>query len=242
VIVALYVPCALAAKQATRDIPIVIVAPLFIRGQVEFGVITQSAMAFAQLMGAFSLIVTQFQSLSSYAAVLARLGAFMEAAGEIAARDARLIDLKEGRNEVTFDHLTLRSPRDGRVLIYQLALSIPHGTNVLIRGDSDTVKVALVRALAGIWECSEGRIVRPGESFFVMPERPYLPPGTLRHDMGAVNMGISIVTPAKKILEVINHPGLVKMREARDAELARERVPILDVAKTRRVWFYEKRF
>jgi putative ATP-binding cassette transporter len=161
-------------------IPIVMVAPLFIRGQVEFGVITQSAMAFAQLMGAFSLIVTQFQSLSSYAAVLARLGDFMEASGEIAGRDVRLIDLKEDRNEVTFDRLTLRSPRDGRVLIYELSLSIPQGTNALIRGDSDTVKVALVRALAGIWECSEGRIVRPGESFFVMPERPYLPPGTLR--------------------------------------------------------------
>ncbi|MGD0950721.1 MAG: SbmA/BacA-like family transporter [Candidatus Binatia bacterium] len=161
-------------------IPIVIVAPLFIRGKVEFGVITQAAIAFAQLMGAFSLIVTQIQSLSSYAAVLARLGDFMEASGEIAARDVRSIELKEERNEVAFDRLTLRSPRDGRVLIYELSLSIPQGTNVLIRGDSDTVKVALVRALAGIWECSEGRILRPGESFFVMPERPYLPPGTLR--------------------------------------------------------------
>ena len=30
-----------------------IVAPLFIRGDVAFGVITQSAMAFAQLLGAF---------------------------------------------------------------------------------------------------------------------------------------------------------------------------------------------
>ena len=161
-------------------IPIVIVAPLFIRGEVEFGVITQAAMAFAQLMGAFSLIVTQFQSLSSYAAVLARLGDFGEAAREIAARDVRLIELKEEKDEVGFDRLTLRSPRDGRVLIHELSLSIPRGTNVLIRGDSDTVKVALVRALVGIWECGEGRIIRPGESFFVMPERPYMAPGTLR--------------------------------------------------------------
>ena len=54
-------------------IPALIIGPLFIRGQVEFGVITQSAMAFSQLLGAFSLVVTQIQSLSSYAAVLARL-------------------------------------------------------------------------------------------------------------------------------------------------------------------------
>ena len=60
-------------------IPTLIVAPLFIRGKVEFGVVTQSAMAFAQLLGAFSLIVNQFQSISSFAAVIARLSALVGA-------------------------------------------------------------------------------------------------------------------------------------------------------------------
>ncbi len=54
-------------------IPALIVAPRFIRGEVEFGVITQSAMAFAQLLGAFSVIINQFGSISSFAAVVARL-------------------------------------------------------------------------------------------------------------------------------------------------------------------------
>jgi vitamin B12/bleomycin/antimicrobial peptide transport system ATP-binding/permease protein len=61
-------------------IPALIVAPLFMRGEVEFGVITQSAMAFATLLGALSLIITQFQAISSYAAVVSRLGEFTEAA------------------------------------------------------------------------------------------------------------------------------------------------------------------
>ena len=60
-------------------IPALIIAPLFIEGKVEFGVITQSAIAFTQLLGAFSIIVNQFQSISSYTAVLARLGALAEA-------------------------------------------------------------------------------------------------------------------------------------------------------------------
>src|SRR5262249_43972637 len=60
-------------------IPTLIVAPLYSRGEVEFGVITQSAMAFAQLLGAFSLIVNQVQSISSFAAVIARLSALAEA-------------------------------------------------------------------------------------------------------------------------------------------------------------------
>jgi putative ATP-binding cassette transporter len=55
-------------------IPALIIAPAFIRGEVEFGVITQSALAFSTLVAAFSLIVTQYQSLSSFAAVVERLG------------------------------------------------------------------------------------------------------------------------------------------------------------------------
>ncbi len=60
-------------------IPAFIIAPAFIERKIEFGVITQSAVAFSTLVAAFSLIVTQFQSLSSYAAVVARLSALVEA-------------------------------------------------------------------------------------------------------------------------------------------------------------------
>jgi vitamin B12/bleomycin/antimicrobial peptide transport system ATP-binding/permease protein len=60
-------------------IPVLIIAPAFIRGDMEFGVITQSAMAFSTLVAAFSLIVTQYQSLSNFAAVVERLGALVAA-------------------------------------------------------------------------------------------------------------------------------------------------------------------
>jgi putative ATP-binding cassette transporter len=61
-------------------IPVLIVAPLFIRREVEFGVIGQATMAFATLLGAFSLIITQFQAISAYASVVLRLGEFVESA------------------------------------------------------------------------------------------------------------------------------------------------------------------
>ena len=59
-------------------LPIVIVAPLYLRGTIELGVVTQSAMAFAQLLGAFSLVVAQFQSISAFAAVVRRLSSLWE--------------------------------------------------------------------------------------------------------------------------------------------------------------------
>ena len=70
-------------------IPALIIAPAFIEGKIEFGVITQSAMAFSTLVAAFSLIVTQFQSLSSFAAVVARLSALVEAFGQPSDPEAR---------------------------------------------------------------------------------------------------------------------------------------------------------
>lgn len=59
-------------------IPVLVVAPMFIDREVEFGVIGQSAMAFATLLGAFSLVITQFQAISSYASVVARLNEFVD--------------------------------------------------------------------------------------------------------------------------------------------------------------------
>jgi putative ATP-binding cassette transporter len=63
----------------TQLIPIMIVAPLYMRGDVEFGVVTQAMMAFSQLFNAFSLIVEQFQDIATYAAVISRLASLMEA-------------------------------------------------------------------------------------------------------------------------------------------------------------------
>ncbi len=61
-------------------IPVLVVAPLFMNGDAEFGIIGQASMAFATLLGAFSLVITQFQAISSYASVIIRLGEFVEAA------------------------------------------------------------------------------------------------------------------------------------------------------------------
>src|SRR5439155_17234963 len=69
----------------------------------------------------------------------------------------------------------------GQVLVRGASVSVPGGTRVLIAGPNDTAKVALFRASAGIWEHGSGRIVRPGlDAILFLPERPYLPPGTLR--------------------------------------------------------------
>ena len=174
-------------------IPALIVAPLFIRGEAEFGVIPQAAMAFTHLLGAFSLIITQFQSISSYAATVARLSGLAEAMEGTSAARSTTIEIVEqvaapssrGTAElepaIIYEHVTLRSPRRSRKLVDDLSAVISASSRVLVTAADELALVALFRASAGVWEFGTGRIVRPApEDILFVPERPYLPPGTLR--------------------------------------------------------------
>jgi putative ATP-binding cassette transporter len=162
-------------------IPALVVAPLFIHGKADFGVISQSAMAFGHLLGAFSLIVTQFQSISNYTAVIARLGGLRQAMDNARPPVIPEIESCDSCGIVDFQGLTLRSRRRGRILVDNLNLRIPMGTCVLIRTQSDSTKHVLFRATADLWDKGEGTILRPGlDDMMFVPERPYLPPGTLR--------------------------------------------------------------
>ncbi len=192
-------------------IPPLIVGPLFMRGEVEFGVITQSAMAFSHLLGAFSLIVNQFQSISSYAAVVSRLSDFADAAEqELSAERESGIELVEDPSRLAFEALTLRSPRDGRVLTDALTFEVAPNIRLLVRGTNDTAKVALVRATAGLWRSGSGRILRPGrDDLHFLPERPYLPPGTLREVV--MRAGREREIPDEQIEQLLTSLGLEKV-------------------------------
>jgi putative ATP-binding cassette transporter len=137
-------------------------------------------MAFAHLLGAFSLIVTQYQSISSFAAVIARLSSLAKAI-EGAQASPAMIESREENERLAYEGVTLRSPTDGRALVSELSASLPRGTRLLVRAQNHVAGVALFRATAGIWDDGEGRVVRPAlDAMLFLPERPYLPLGTLR--------------------------------------------------------------
>src|SRR6185436_6872859 len=148
-------------------------------GTAEFGVISQSSMAFAHVLGAFSLIVNQFPMLSSYAAVLARLHALADAAEAAAARPTGGIAIVEDESRLAFEKLTLRTPYDARVLVRDLSVEMKAHARLLVKGPGDATG-ALLRAVGGLWEAGEGRVVRPaGDGVLLLPEQPYLLPGTM---------------------------------------------------------------
>lgn len=162
-------------------IPVVLIAPRFMSGEVEFGVITQSTMAFATLLGAFSLIVTQFQSISAFTAVTARLHLLNEAIARAQEADPCQIEVTPSDDRVVYQGVTLRSADRSRVLVDDLNAVLHRGSRWLVIAEDDAAAIALFRASAGVWDCGGGRMSRPGlDDVLFLPERPYLPPGPMR--------------------------------------------------------------
>jgi putative ATP-binding cassette transporter len=197
-------------------IPALIVAPMFIRGSAEFGEIPQASMAFAHLVGAFSLVVNQFGQLSSYAAVLARLSALREATETAPPLGTAGITVTDDGGRLALERLTLRAPHDERVLVRELTLDVGPGARVLVAGPQD-VTAALERVLAGMWPTGDGRVLRPRDLMF-LPERPYLPSGTLRQ----------LLVPAKETA-LAGEDALWAALEAAGVETAVHRAGGLDV-------------
>jgi vitamin B12/bleomycin/antimicrobial peptide transport system ATP-binding/permease protein len=113
--------------------------------------------------------------------VVQRLAGFEARAREIAdaARAPQAIETSRGGSGVAVNALDLDLP-DGTPLLRDVSFTVAAGESLLIAAPTGTGKSTLLRAIAGIWPFGRGR-VRLGEgSVLFLPQRPYLPLGSLR--------------------------------------------------------------
>jgi putative ATP-binding cassette transporter len=188
-------------------VPLLIVAPLYIRGEVEFGVVTQSVMAFSSVLGAFSLIVTQFETISTLAAVSERLNTIAAAIEQARAPTPTAIEIVEDDQVVAYDALTLWTPKEHHLLVKELSLRLTARDTLLVVGPNATARGALFVATAGIWEDGEGRIIRPHRDMIqFVPRRPLPIRSTLRELLLITNPERSF--DDKVLLDVLRKVGL----------------------------------
>lgn len=196
-------------------LPMLIVAPLFLQGKVEFGKITQAAAAFSVFLAAVSLVITQFERLSAFAAGVTRLGGLwdsldaQDAEDDLEAEDEQ-IEVKEDQRTLVLEKLTVSTPGGARELIRELDFKLEPGGSLLVMGESGSGKSSLLRTIAGLWNSGEGRIGRPAyRNMMFLPQRPYMVPGSLRAQLDYPGAGKNIDEETmNEVLGTVNLPEL----------------------------------
>ena len=178
-------------------LPTLVVAPLYFAGKIQMGTVLQAAGAFAGVLAATSLIITQFERLSGFAAGVTRLDALWTGLTEqdpeeerdnaIASTDApepSLIDVRETGHRLQLAHLDVQTPDGRKTLLKDLNLNLKPGTSVLLMGASGSGKSSLLRTIAGLWNTGGGSISRPPLArLMFLPQRPYMVQGSLRDQL-----------------------------------------------------------
>lgn len=168
--------------QANSVVPFILTAPYYFVGKITLGQMTQVVGAFSRVESALTYFITIYTTLADYKAVLDRLTTFegaIASAQRIGGESKLAITPVSGR-ELRLKNLNVRLP-DGTSLMHADGLSFRPGERTLMTGPSGSGKSTLFRSIAGIWPFGEGEVLVPeGQSMMLLPQRPYIPIGTLR--------------------------------------------------------------
>ena len=166
--------------QMASIFPIMVAAPAYFAGRMPLGGLIQTSSAFGQVQGALSWFVDNYARLTEWRATVERLTGFTHAVAQARQAAAGLVVEDTAADQLSLRDVNLRLP-DGRVLLSGASMDVARGEAVLINGPSGSGKSTLFRAIAGIWPFGEGHIMRPAKArVLFMPQRPYLPLGTLK--------------------------------------------------------------
>lgn len=197
----------------TRFPPYLLVAPLYFSEAVDFGTISQSIVAFSQILGALSLITNRFREISEFAAGINRLGDLYDILNHPERLDSQETRVEyRGGNTVALRGVTLLTPNSEQTLFQDLDLEIETSQNVLIVGPSGCGKSSLLRAIGGLWDNGSGAITQPDpERMLFLPQRPYMLLGTLRDQIIYPQNRSDIPDQRlQQVLEQVNLPTVIE--------------------------------
>jgi putative ATP-binding cassette transporter len=201
-------------------IPVILCAPKYLAGEMTLGTVMQAAAAFIQVQYAFNWIVDNYPRLAEWAASARRVSNLLVAidglerieqsqSGAISRGEAKDVAIRLKDVSVALS--------DGTVVVDDADVTVQFGEKVLVAGESGTGKSTLVRAIAGLWPWGEGEItLREGAKMFLMPQKPYIPLGTLRRAVTYPQTAEDFED--KQITEALELVGLAHIVEKLDDE------------------------
>lgn len=160
--------------------PIVVAAPRYFSGAMQLGDLMQTVGAFGSVQSSLSWFVDSYSALAQWRAIVERLATFHRAIHKARTHAHAGFVTKTAADGTVRLHDTTISLPDGTSLLEHADLTLTPGHSIVITGRTGSGKSTLFRVLAGIWPFGQGTVSLPANAFF-LPQRPYIPLGSLRH-------------------------------------------------------------
>ncbi|MCX8254777.1 ABC transporter [Beijerinckiaceae bacterium RH AL1] len=165
-------------ESISNYVPLIILAPFFFAKIVTLGDMTLTLQAFGMVNSALTFFITYYDNLADFRSVLARLTTF-DASLAAGAPVPEVAHPVEPTRDFVLSGVSLDLP-DGSPLLKPFDLRLAANENVLVVGPSGSGKSTLFRAISGVWPYGDGKVAAPaGAKVMVLPQKPYLPVGTL---------------------------------------------------------------
>jgi putative ATP-binding cassette transporter len=198
-------------------VPLLLCAPKFLDGSMTLGQVMQAASAFTIVQSAFGWLVDNYPRLADWNACARRIASLMMSLDglERAEQADGFGRIQRGETEgeamLTLNDLKV-SLDDGTAVVDETEVVVEPGERLLVAGESGSGKSTLVRAIAGLWPWGSGSVnFHPDRRLFMLPQRPYVPSGTLRR--AVAYPGAADDWNVDQIGEVLHQVGLDHLKD-----------------------------
>jgi putative ATP-binding cassette transporter len=199
--------------------PLVLVAPKYVAGDMSLGEVMLVAGAFIQVQTALGWLSDNAIYVADWFGSARRVAGLQDLFASLDAISAGAAGITIGDSPddtLRIENLSI-SLADGRDLIEDASVAIAPGDRVLFKGESGSGKSTLIRAVAGLWPWGEGTILLPKNARIgFIPQRPYLPLGSLREALLYPGGDESVSDDMLK--SILRRCGLAHLAERLDTE------------------------
>jgi putative ATP-binding cassette transporter len=203
-------------------VPLLLCAPKFLDGSMSLGQVMQTASAFTIVQTAFGWLVDNYPRLADWNACARRIASLMMSLDglERAEQGDGIGRIKRGETEgdamLSLNDLSVTLD-DGTAVVGETEVVVEPGERLLVAGESGTGKSTLVRALAGLWPWGGGSVnFHPDRRLFMLPQKPYIPSGTLRRAIAYPGAADDWLT--EQICDALHKVGLDHLKEKIEEE------------------------
>ena len=203
-------------------VPLLLCAPKFLDGSMTLGEVMQAASAFTIVQTAFGWLVDNYPRLADWNACARRIASLMMSLDglERAEQGDKFGRIQRGETEgeamLTLNDLSV-SLDDGTAVVGDTEVVVEPGERLLVAGESGSGKSTLVRAIAGLWPWGGGSVnFHPDRRLFMLPQKPYVPSGTLRR--AVAYPGSSDSWSEKEIADALDKVGLAHLKDKIEEE------------------------